>query len=101
MGLLLPGSNPLTVDRDGNSALMLASLNGHEDCAMLLLPKSDPLTLNLNELSADKMAAVGGHDALSNMIHAYVLARRESTVLHDHVSTESLQEPRTTSTLRI
>jgi len=57
--LLLPLSDPKASDRDGESALMLASF-GHARCVELLLPVSDPKARDADGWTALMWAASSG-----------------------------------------
>lgn len=57
--LLLPLSDPKASDRDGETALMLASF-GHPACVALLLPVSDPKASDADGWTALMWAASSG-----------------------------------------
>lgn len=60
-GLLLPWSDALASDRDGETALMLAAF-GHPRCVELLLPVSDPEARDADGWTALMWAASSGSE---------------------------------------
>lgn len=65
--LLLPLSDPQASDRDGETALMLASF-GHPSCVELLLPVSDPHAQDGDGWTALMWAASSGSQTCIDML---------------------------------
>ena len=70
VALLLPWSEAGASDRDGETALMLASF-GHPACVELLLPVSDPLACDADGWTALMWAASSGNERCVELLLAY------------------------------